>query len=219
MSSTRGSAGAKRLEQSEAVMKSRTVDEMGATSSSIFGFGGAESTDGRLMTQNRALARALADAREQIAALREEVDKLSAPPSSYGVYLSANADGTLNVLAAGRKVKVNRLPSIAIPTLRPGQELVLNEGMNVVETAGYEIQGEVVVVKTLLDEERVVVTLRADEDRVALLSDPLRDWRRRSRRSRMRSSCPTCTPNCTGSTGWRPPGACCCTVRPAAARP
>jgi proteasome-associated ATPase len=155
-------------------MKSRASDEMTATSSSVFGFAGGEAADGRLVHQNRTLARALADAREEIASLREEVEKLSAPPSSYGVYLSANADGTLNVLAQGRKLKVHRLPSIAVPALRPGQELVLNEGLNAIEVAGYEIQGEVVVVKARLDGERAVVTLRADEDRVAVIADPLR---------------------------------------------
>src|SRR5574342_287961 len=58
--------------------------------------------------------------------------------------------------------------------LKPGQELILNEGLNVVEAAGYEIQGEVVVLKEVLDTERAVVTQRADEDRVGIIADPLR---------------------------------------------
>jgi proteasome-associated ATPase len=163
-----------RLEHNEASMKSRVTDEIPMTGASRYGFDGGETADGRLMVQNRALARALADARDQITALRDEVEKLSAPPSTYGVYLSANADGTLNVLSQGRKLKINRLPSIEIAALRPGQELVLNEGLNAVEVAGYEIQGEVVIVKAVLDGERAVVTLRADEDRVAVIADPLR---------------------------------------------
>ena len=127
--------------------------------------------------QNEKLVNALYEAREQITALKEEVDKLCAPPSTYGVYLSANDDGTVNILAQGRKVKVNLHPSIKAETIKPGQELVLNEGLNVVETAGYEIQGEVVILKEQLDPERAVVTLRADEDKVGIIADPLRTLR------------------------------------------
>jgi proteasome-associated ATPase len=126
------------------------------------------------LAQNRKLANALEAAREQISSLKEEVDKLSAPPSTYGVYLSVNDDSTVNVFAQGRKVKVNLHPSIKSNTLRAGQEVVLNEGLNVIETAGYEIQGDIVVLKEVLDEERAIVTLRADEERVGIIADPLR---------------------------------------------
>jgi proteasome-associated ATPase len=127
--------------------------------------------------QKERLVAALEQAREEITALREEVDKLSAPPATYGVYLSANTDGTVNLLASGRKVKVNVHPAIQIATLKPGQELVLNEGLNVIETASWEVQGEVVILKEQLDPERAVVTLRADEDRVGIIADPLRALR------------------------------------------
>src|SRR5438094_647328 len=123
------------------------------------------------------LTEALQEAREQITALKEEVDKLCAPPSTYGVYLSVNEDGTVNILAKGRKVKVNLHPALKVETLKPGQELVLNEGLNVVEAAGYEIQGDVVILKEQLDPERAVVTLRADEEKVGIIADPLRQAR------------------------------------------
>jgi proteasome-associated ATPase len=124
--------------------------------------------------QNEKLVNALYEAREQITSLKEEVDKLCAPPSTYGVYLSVNEDGTVNILSQGRKVKVNLHPSIKAEDIKPGQELILNEGLNVVETAGYEIQGEVVILKELLDAERAIVTQRADEDRVGIIAEPLR---------------------------------------------
>jgi proteasome-associated ATPase len=124
--------------------------------------------------QKERLAAALAQARDEITALREEVDKLSAPPSTYGVFLSGNIDGTVNVLASGRKVKVNTHPSIKLDSLKPGQELVLNEGLNVIEAASFEVQGEVVILKEQLDLDRAVVTVRADEDRVSVIADPLR---------------------------------------------
>jgi proteasome-associated ATPase len=125
--------------------------------------------------QNEKLVNALYEAREQITALKEEVDKLCAPPSSYGVFLSLNDDDTVNILAAGRKVKVNLHPSIDRQGIKPGQELVLNEGLNVIETAGYEVQGEVVIMKETLDTGRAVVTLRADEEKVAVIAEPLRE--------------------------------------------
>src|SRR5437667_3798563 len=126
------------------------------------------------MGQNEKLRQALAEAREYITALREEVDKLTAPPATYAIYLSTNEDGTVNVLAQGRKLKVNAHPSIVVPSLRPGQELILNEGLNVIDVAGYEVQGEVVILKEQLDGERAIVTLRADEDKVGVIADPLR---------------------------------------------
>ena len=127
--------------------------------------------------QNEILVTALHEAREQIAALKEEVDKLCAPPSMYGVYLAANEDNTVTILSQGRKVKVNLHPSIKPEMLKPGQELILNEGLNVIEAAGYEIQGEVVILKEQLDAERALVTLRADEEKVGIIAEPLRSHR------------------------------------------
>jgi proteasome-associated ATPase len=127
--------------------------------------------------QNEILVTALHEAREQIAALKEEVDKLCAPPSTYGVYLAANEDSTVTILSQGRKVKVNLHPALKPEMLKPGQELILNEGLNVIEAAGYEIQGEVVILKEQLDAERALVTLRADEEKVGIIAEPLRTQR------------------------------------------
>ena len=129
------------------------------------------------LRQNGKLLQALHEARGEIVALRQEVDKLAAPPSSYGVYLSADEDGTVNVLAQGRKLRVRLHSAIKADSLRPGQELVLNEALNVVAVAGYEVQGDVVSLKDRLDDARAVVTLRADEERIAVIADPLRSTR------------------------------------------
>src|SRR2546427_1131602 len=124
--------------------------------------------------QNEKLVNALHEARERMAGLKEEVDRLSAPPATYGVYLSGNDDGTVNVLFQGRKAKVNLHPSIKSDDIKPGQELILNDSLNVVQTAGYEVQGDVVILKEQLAPERAVVTLRADEEKVGIIADPLR---------------------------------------------
>ena len=126
------------------------------------------------VNHNEKLADALSDACDQVLSLKNEVEKLCAPPFTYGVYLSVNEDGTVNVLSQGRKMKVNLHSSITSAHIKPGQELILNDGLNVVETAGYEIQGEVVVLKELLDEQRALISQRADEDRVGIIAEPLR---------------------------------------------
>ena len=129
------------------------------------------------LVDNDRLRKALYDARDEIAALREEVDKLSAPPSTYGVYLSAHTDETVDVLAQGRKVRVRLHPAIEAGSLRAGQELLLNDSLNVVAVAGYEVQGDVVVLKERLDHERALVTLRADDHRIGVIAEPLRSTR------------------------------------------
>jgi proteasome-associated ATPase len=127
--------------------------------------------------QNERLLAALHEARDEIAALREKVDRLAAPPLTYGVYLAAHEDDTVDILAQGRKMRVRLHPAINATSLRSGQELVLNESLNVVAVAGYEIQGEIVVLKARLDDERAMVTLGAGVERIGILADPLRSRR------------------------------------------
>src|SRR5919198_464422 len=107
--------------------------------------------------------------RQQVALLREEVEKLTAPPSGFGVFLALNHDGTVNVFTGGRKLRVNVHPQIDPKLLVPGQELMLNEALNVVESCGFEQSGEIVILKETLDADRVKIVSRADEERVAML--------------------------------------------------
>ena len=129
-----------------------------------------------LTGQNERLAGTLREARDQIIALKEEVDRLAQPPSGFGVFLSANTDGTADVFTGGRKMRVSVSPSIELDELRPGQELVLNEALNVVIALGYETVGEVVMLKELLDGgDRALVISHADEERIVRLAEPLLD--------------------------------------------
>lgn len=123
---------------------------------------------------NEKLAVALRDAKSQIVALKEEIDKLCAPPHSYGTFRKAHADGTIDVSVDGRTLKVNVHPKIAIQELNEGQLLTMNEAYNVVGVAGYEVKGEVVHIKDFLDENRAIVIGRADEAMVVQLSEPLK---------------------------------------------
>jgi len=126
------------------------------------------------VSQNERLSATLREAREHIAALREEVEKLTMPPSGYGTLLGANDDGTVDVFTAGRKMRVNVHPELEVEELSRGQEVVLNESLNVVLARAPESQGEVVVFKELLEDGlRALVVGRADEERVCELADDL----------------------------------------------
>ena len=119
----------------------------------------------------------LREARDQIVALKEEVDKLAQPPSGYGVFLSATEDeGAVDIFTGGRKLRVTVSPAIDVSELRRGQEVMLNEAMNVVRALEFERQGDVVMLKELLaDGERALVIGHTDEERVVVLADSLRD--------------------------------------------
>jgi proteasome-associated ATPase len=128
----------------------------------------------RALAQNEKLAGALTGEREKIEALREEVEKLSQPPASIGVFLGANDDGSVDVFTSGRKMRVNVNPELDASTLRKGVEVILNEAMNVVEVLQPDRSGEVMKVKDRLGDDRVVVFGRGDEEIVATLSAALR---------------------------------------------
>src|SRR5713101_5793712 len=127
-----------------------------------------------LTGQNERLTATLREARDQIVALKEEVDRLAQPPSGFGIFLHVNSDETVDVFTGGRKMRVSVSPSIDISGLHPGQELVLNEALNVVTALSYETVGEVVMLKELLEGgDRALVISHADEERIVRLAEPL----------------------------------------------
>ncbi|MFI5804122.1 proteasome ATPase [Streptomyces sp. NPDC051561] len=126
--------------------------------------------------QNERLANTLREARDQIVALKEEVDRLAQPPAGFGVFLEANEDGTADIFTGGRKLRVNVSPSVELEELRRGQELMLNEALNVVEAMEYERAGDIVTLKEILEDgERALVVGHTDEERVVRLAEPLLD--------------------------------------------
>jgi proteasome-associated ATPase len=126
------------------------------------------------ISQNERLTFTLREAREHIAALREEVDKLTQPPSAYGTFLASNDDGTVDVFSGGRKMRVAMHPELATTPMWRGQEVVLNESLNVVLARGAEVSGEVVTLKEVLEDgHRAMISGRADEERVVELSEKL----------------------------------------------
>jgi proteasome-associated ATPase len=124
----------------------------------------------RAGAQNEKLVSALKAEREKIEALKEEVEKLTQPPATFGVYLRHNDDDTIDVFTAGRKMRVNVDPELTPDRFRQGVEVILNEALNVVEVLDHDVIGEVVTIKELLGQDRAVVVGRGDEEVVALLA-------------------------------------------------
>jgi proteasome-associated ATPase len=124
---------------------------------------------------NERLAETLAEARNQLVALKEEVEKLSQPPASYGTFLQAHEDSTADIFTNGRKLRVNISPEVELSELTRGQEVMLNESLNVIAVRNFEIQGEVVTLKEVMEGgDRALVIARTDEERVVELAEPLR---------------------------------------------
>jgi proteasome-associated ATPase len=128
----------------------------------------------RALSQNEKLVGTLKAERDKLEALKEEVEKLTRPPASFGVFLAENEDDSVDVFTAGRKMRVNVDPEIDRSNFRRGAEVILNEALNVVEVLPQDRQGEVVTVKELLGDDRVVVLGRGDEEMVAIVSQALR---------------------------------------------
>jgi proteasome-associated ATPase len=133
------------------------------------------------ISQNEKLTFTLQTAKEHVANLREEVEKLTQPPAAYGTFLGKNDDGTVDVFSGGRKMRVALHPDIDLDRLERGNEVVLNESLNVILARKGEGSGEVVVLKEVLDDgARAIVFGRADEERVAELADSLSGVRLRA---------------------------------------
>ncbi|AVM00790.1 proteasome ATPase [Gordonia iterans] len=128
----------------------------------------------QLTKRNEKLLDTLKDARQQLIALREEVDRLGQPPSGFGVLLEVCDEGTVDVFTSGRKMRLTLSPNIETETLHRGQSLRLNEALTVVEALGYDAVGEISTMRELLgDGSRALVVGHADEERVVKLAEPL----------------------------------------------
>ena len=124
--------------------------------------------------QNERLVSVLQEAKQQIELLKEEVDKLCAPPNSYGLFSRPNKDGTAEIFVDGRQMRVNVHPNLDPFQFEEGQLVVLNEAFNIVEPSGYTPRGEVASVVDLIADNRAIVLGHTDDERVVTLAEPLR---------------------------------------------
>jgi proteasome-associated ATPase len=136
----------------------------------------AQAQIARITENNERLVATLKEARAQIITLKEEVDRLAQPPSGYGVFLAKHDDGTVDVFTGGRKLRVAVSPALEVGELRRGQEVLLNDALNIVDAFGFERSGEVVMLKEVLDGgDRALVISHADEERIVHLAHTLLD--------------------------------------------
>ncbi|MEX2551616.1 MAG: proteasome ATPase [Actinomycetota bacterium] len=163
----------KELEEESVVLRSRLLDAPLKIRKLEGQLAEVRQEAGRSRGQSEKMATLLSQAKEQLVALQQEVDKLSAPPSGYGIFLGLQEDGTADVFTGGRKLRVNVSPSIDRAGLIKGQQVMLNEALNVIKALGFEEQGEVAQVKELIDNDRAIIVTHADDERVVFLSSQL----------------------------------------------
>ncbi|SED08842.1 proteasome-associated ATPase [Nocardioides exalbidus] len=163
------------LEAEVSDLRRRLDDAPGAPSGLEGRLADAQRSLAAVSSQNERLAQTLRDARDQITTLKEEVDRLAQPPAGFGTFLARNDDGSVDVFTGGRKLRVSVSPAVELDGLVRGQEVMLNEALNVVAALDFEQVGEVVMLKEILaDGERALVIANADEERVVRLAEPLR---------------------------------------------
>ncbi|WP_141786623.1 proteasome ATPase [Ornithinicoccus hortensis] len=128
---------------------------------------------GRMQSQNEQLARTLKDAKAQILNLRQDLDAMGNPPLSHALVLERHDDGLVDISLGGRKLRTSAVSDIPRAALAPGREVLLNDAQTIVAAASYETIGEVVTVKELMDDGRVLVLVRGDEERVCRVAGSL----------------------------------------------
>jgi proteasome-associated ATPase len=126
-----------------------------------------------LQQKNSDLTTLLSDAKLQLLSLRDQVEQLGAPPSGFGIFLDLFEDDA-DVLINGKKMRVTISPEIDKKQLSSGREVILNESLNIIAIHGFEISGEIVKLRSLLENNsRAVVIGRADEERVVRIAESL----------------------------------------------
>jgi proteasome-associated ATPase len=129
----------------------------------------------RAIGQNDRLATVLEEAREQLAVLRSEVDKLTSPPNSFGTVTNVNDDGTVDLISGNRKLRVAAQPNVEVKLLQKGQEVLLNESFSIIDVRSYDPTGDVVRVRERLEDGRIVVIAHTDDERVVSVADAMQD--------------------------------------------
>lgn len=133
-----------------------------------------------LGARNVRLAELLKDSRDQLEALKGEVERLGTPPSTYGVVLARpTGPDTVEVMAAGRRMRLAIAPGVDAEDLTPGVTVRLNEAMTVLEVSGeLPVTGVTAVLRDVLaDGVRARVVMGNDEEHIVVLAAALRGTR------------------------------------------
>ncbi len=174
--SSEDAAELEQLRREASILREQLENTIGAggTSRSARDVHQLEARIDSLAARNAKLMDTLKEARQQLLALREEVDRLGQPPSGYGVLLGSHDDDTVDVFTSGRKMRLTCSPNIDVKSLKKGQTVRLNEALTVVEAGHFEAVGEISTLREILsDGHRALVVGHADEERIVWLADPL----------------------------------------------
>ncbi len=174
--SSQDAAELEQLRREASVLREQLADAAGTTGSarSVRDVHQLEARIDSLAARNAKLMDTLKEARQQLLALREEVDRLGQPPSGYGVVLSVQDDETVDVFTSGRRMRLTCSPNIDTKSLKKGQTVRLNEALTVVEAGHFESVGEISTLREILaDGHRALVVGHADEERIVWLAEPL----------------------------------------------
>jgi proteasome-associated ATPase len=129
---------------------------------------------GVLTRKNTRLANALQAARTELGALHAEIERLTAPPRNYATYLQGDPMARLaDVLLGGRRMELAVAQTVAMGSLRAGMRVKVNEHLVVIAVAGYDDTGQLVIVKEVIDEHRVLAVVRDEEEHVLLVAGSL----------------------------------------------
>lgn len=133
-----------------------------------------------LASANDRLTQTLREAREQLVAIRAEVERLSIPPSGYATVVAAHDASNVDIMFQGRKFRVVAMPGINVSDLVPGRQVRLNESQVVIAVGEWEDAGDVVSVRELFDDgERVLLMTNTDQETIGRIAHSLRGTRLR----------------------------------------
>ncbi len=120
-----------------------------------------------LTRQNAELQRLLTLARDQLGEMRVKLAEASAPPQTFATFVQWVGEHA-DVVANGRRMRVAVMPSVEA-TLAAGDEVLLNGMSVVVGVAEPERTGQAAIVREVVDNDRVLVVARGEDERVVVL--------------------------------------------------
>lgn len=121
--------------------------------------------DARSLAQaNEKLNATLREARGSLVGLREQLEALSNPPQAHGVVVGVPGEGVADVSVGGRVLRVAVVPEVSGEGLQPGAPVLLNEAMMLVGLAPEAAQLDVVLVKDVLADGRLLVSGGGDDE-------------------------------------------------------
>lgn len=121
----------------------------------------------RVRAQNAELTRLLEASRSQLGEIRDRLGELSAPPQSFATLLGWAGDHA-DVMIAGRRMRVAVSPAVT-RDLAPGTEVLVNALNVLVDVGEPERVGQAAIVREVLDDDRILVVARGEDERVAVL--------------------------------------------------